>query len=172
MVVLAPRVADSTCNVIPSVDRTFSSSEGEVLRPFARPGDPVTITRDTTVFSANAAANAVLLTFRPLEADPVTVGPLAGAPCEPGRCIGGRCSCVEFAFPDTDAQVGAPDDGHPLTWPVEISVLTDGAVMARIDQLFQPGSQFHAELFELRRSAAAEPARRARRPSRFAARRA
>src|SRR5262245_25011127 len=79
VLVLTSGTARATCNVIPSVDRTFPSSEGEVSRPFARPGDVVAITRNEPVFSTDPAANAVLLTFRPLEADRIEIGPLPAA---------------------------------------------------------------------------------------------
>src|SRR5437899_6913798 len=111
LVLLPPGAADASCNVIPSVDRTFPSSLGAASRPFARPGDVVAITRTDLVFATVPAANAVSVKFRPLEEEVVpstTVGPLPGEPCPSARCAGSRCDCVEFTFPDIVDQLGAP----------------------------------------------------------------
>ena len=141
---LHPARVDASCNVIPAADRRFPSTLGEVTTPFARPGDTVTVRRETDAFAADPGANHITITFVPRGgprttlADVPALSPAAG--CPPSRC-------VSFAFPDTDDRVGPAGDRHTLTGPVEITIETGGALTGRIDRLLSPGSSFPDSVF-------------------------
>src|SRR5439155_3967 len=62
---LHPARVDASCNVIPAADRRFPSTLGEVTTPFARPGDTVTVRRETDAFAADPGANHITITFVP-----------------------------------------------------------------------------------------------------------
>lgn len=141
------RFAEAACNVIPSAERNFASTLGSVSTPFAQPGQVVTVRRESTAFAEDTALNEVTVRFRP-PAGPETViagvvilPPEDGSQCAPAQCTGGACSCLRFAFPDTDADVGGAADGRTLTGPTTIRVTTSGAETALIDTLFLPGTQ-------------------------------
>jgi len=127
----------AVCNVIPAADRRFPSTLGEVSTPFAGPGNLVTVRRDADVFAADPAANHITITFVP-RGGPQTTLPEVPAVAPPAGCLPFRC--VSFKFPDTDDRVGTADDGHTLTGPVEITIVTDDALTAQIGMLFSPGS--------------------------------
>src|SRR5437016_2049022 len=139
--------AYAVCNLIPASERNFPSTLGTVTTPFASPGDPVTVLRDESVFDADPSANHISIRFQPPDGTVVDVTALApsdeeGSFCRSRDCAGGTCRCVHFRFPDTDADVGTPDDGHTLTGPVTIEVETRGARTALIDTLLTPASRF------------------------------
>jgi hypothetical protein len=143
VLLLAPfgRSAWAACNVIPSAQRTFTSTLGTVEQPFAQPGQVVTVARDDAVFSDDPSENRVVVRFVPPRgarrrvADVTVLPPEAGTSCAPDACAGGSCSCLRFVFPDTDAMVGAVGDGRSLTGPVAIRIRTRGRTTASIDRL-------------------------------------
>ena len=150
-IVVASTAATSraSCNVIPSTARTFPSSLGEIDRPFARPGDTVTLRRDQPVFSA-ASENRVRVQFAPLEAPAAVVdlGSIAGTACPAGDvCQGQLCPCLRFVFPDTDPALGSATDGHGRTGPARILVETGAQRTAEIDRFRLSMSEFHDDLF-------------------------
>ena len=67
--------------------------------------------------------------------------------CTSSDCSEGRCSCLRFAFPDTDASVGESNDGHTLSGSAVIEVRTGSELTARIDSLFFPGTHFRDNRF-------------------------
>ncbi len=136
-----PRVARAACNVIPAADRRFPSDVGEVTTPFARPGDTVSVRRDTDAFTRD---DSVSVTFALQSAAPITIDKVRtvrSGDCSPPRCL-------SFVFPDTDERAGAPNDGRTLTGPVRIVVTgIDGATAAKIEHLFVAGTSFPDGIF-------------------------
>jgi hypothetical protein len=145
--------AIASCNAVPSAERTFPSTLGAASTPFARPGDTVTIRREAPVFARDPAGNGITVRFESARGPATTLTgvqpllPAEGTACRPAECVGGLCPCVRFVFPDTDGEVGSPDDGLTLTGPVKIEVETAGEVTATIDALFLPGSRFQDSVF-------------------------
>jgi hypothetical protein len=140
-------LAEAACNVIPSAERSFASTLGSVSTPFAQPGQVVTLRREIAAFAEEATLNEVTVRFRPPSgpetaiAGVVILAPEGGSECAPEQCSGGACSCLRFAFPDTDAAVGGAADGRTLTGPATIRVTTSGTETALIDTLFLPGTR-------------------------------
>lgn len=149
--VAGPRsVAHAGCNVIPTSERSFRSTLGEVSTPFARPGDPVTIRRpDEFPFAATPAGNTITLEFLSSAGASTTLEVDAQSPPadDPSCTCSGGCRCTSFVFPDTDARVGAPADGHGLTGAVRIRVSTDGETSAVIDDLFLTRAEIRDDVF-------------------------
>jgi len=79
----AARAAWATCNVIPSAALTFRGTLGNTDRPFARPGDWVTVTLDAAChgaspgFTGAASDTVVTLVFTPPAGGPRNVVVLA-----------------------------------------------------------------------------------------------
>lgn len=143
----------AACNVIPRASADFRGTLGTLDRPFAKPGDDVTITLDplchrssagfqrpeddlvvTVVFKpTNGPANAVVLTKNCSAIDD-------GALTACSAALGGSSpSCqnsgigtprltrldrrkLRFTLPDTDGEVGTPDDGLTFAGPAAIAV--------------------------------------------------
>ena len=143
VVVLASR-ANAACNLIPSAGTVSQSTQAQISVPFAFPGQEVTLFREAPLFAESPAGNDITITFHPT-GGPVTVvagvpalAPLDGTRCPTTACVAGYCSCLRFAFPDTDDRVGLPTDGDGLTGPAVIEVKTGGVTTALIDTLTRP----------------------------------
>jgi hypothetical protein len=151
-----PRPAIASCDVVPAAEEVFPSTLGAVTRPFARPGDEITIRRELPAFAEDPARNRVVLRFEssdgaspPLvkETAPLAPAENAEAGCTPARCIAERCVCLRFELPDTDADFAEPADGRTLAGPLRIEVYTDGQMTALIDPLLLPGSRQRDDVF-------------------------
>ena len=140
------RVAHSSCNVIPGTTQTFRATQTTIDRPFAGPGDFVTLTLDPTcytverAFSTTASDQIVTVVFTPPQG-PRNVVVLAPS-CPVATCAGAASTtCLEanvpggpidvevldtqhlrFRFPDTDALVRDAADALTLTGPATITV--------------------------------------------------
>jgi hypothetical protein len=144
-----PGTARSACNLIPVAEQSFPSRLGDISTPFGQAGQVVAIRRSEPVFSSAAFDSIARLQFQPPDGavTEIEVGllppgfPVPNNPCRPDECSDAGCSCAWFTFPDTDALVGAPADGHGLTGPVVITVERGDMVVARIDTLFFPGTR-------------------------------
>src|SRR5262245_56674022 len=118
------REASAGCNVIPPAVTTFRGTLGATDKPFATPGDWVTLSLDPTcagaapVFTAPASAYVVSVIFTPPNGGPPIVIPLA-ANCAPFPV--GSCSPSAFDFCTTV-------NGQPLT---EVEVISDHAIRFR-----------------------------------------
>src|SRR5262249_56962606 len=81
--VLASKQGFGSCNVIPGTTQTFRGSGTAIDRPFATPGEFVTLGLDATCapvaneFSASAADHVVTVVFTPPHAAPRNVVVLA-----------------------------------------------------------------------------------------------
>lgn len=135
------------CNIIPPAVRMFRGEMGAVDRPFARPGDWLTITSSGDCAAGAAALpstaeTVVTLIFTPPGNAPRRVVAFAercatldtgGCPTDVA-CIAANSSndpvslerlderTVRFRFPDTDALFQAVDDDRTLAGPVTIAV--------------------------------------------------
>ena len=155
----SPVAADCALLPINAVEyRSFSSSGqlSAVNPPIAAPGDVVTVRAGIECgpqpgFSAAAADNRVQLVFRPrtgvqttVAIDPSTVTMIN---CSAGvQGASARCDALRFPIPDTDGEVGEPDDGLSLTGPTEI-LITDpsGVPLAFIGDLYLPTTACEAD---------------------------
>ena len=161
-IVLAPRVAWSSCDLIPSAQSSFRSTLGTTNRPFASPGDWVRIALDplchaaspglptsandtvvSLVFGGANAVGATVLALAPscaaLEAARVaceTQPGVARAVCrevQPDADVVVAPGQLFFRFPDTDDLVLAANDDVTLSGPVRIAVTaTDAALPCAI----------------------------------------
>ena len=154
--IAGPRPAAASCNQIPGAANSFRGDVGSVDRPFARPGDLLTLRLSQVCdagspgFAASAAAHVVTVAFRP-PAGPANLVVLAtdcaalsaeidACAARPGidrvacRPLAGDVALrdlddgrrLDLRFPDTDALVGAVDDDRTLTGPVAIAVSRAG----------------------------------------------
>jgi Tol biopolymer transport system component len=142
------RVARAACNTIPGPSNAFRSQAGTVDRPFAGPGDFVTIGLDpvcdgSRAFAADPSGNVVTVVFTPPGGGARNVVVLATSCDGIGTCAGaGSTKCLvgdplsiqvidgshlRFRFPDTHALVGLPDADLTLTGPATIAVTTGAA---------------------------------------------
>lgn len=146
---LLPAVARSACDVIPGTATAFRGALATLDRPFAGPGDFVTLALDPVCHAASPGfASApqgaiVTIAFAPPAGGPrhvVVLAPSCDAitPC-PGAAST-TCSAADaadlqvidaarlrFRFPDTDALVGAVNDDLTLSGPAAIAVTATGA---------------------------------------------
>ena len=137
--------AEADCALIPAAVKRLPSEDGQVDRPFAAPGDTVTIFSDSACkpsasephFDPDPANNEITLIL-----DPPTG---AIAPAVPSfvaarvlDCGTDRCFALEFQMPDTTGLAGA----FPLTGPARLEVrnraVVGDPVVAVIDELFEP----------------------------------
>lgn len=144
--------ARASCATIPSAEGDFASVQGSVSAPFAKPGDVVVVRRELPAFAADPAGNRIIVrflapdrTFREVAA--TALPPLAGSDCAPETCVANRCPCIRIEFPDTDALLGAADDGVTLAGPAAILVSTDQRLTALIDGLSRSGPNAGDALF-------------------------
>lgn len=142
---LSAQGADAVCNQIPGITGSFRSAIGTVDRPFAGPGDFVTVRRSPTCdggdgFAGTAADYAVTIAFRPPAPAPTRLVVLARdcSTVEPTSCGAVPVTCLtaspelldvpdggdrlRFAWPDTDALFAPDGDGRPLTGPAAFAV--------------------------------------------------
>src|SRR5712692_3079836 len=101
-VVAWARLAQATCNVIPGTTQTFRASQTTVDRPFAVPGDFVTLGLDPTcyalerTFSTNPSDQVVTVVFTPPQGGPRNVVVLAPRCAGIGTGAGGASTtCFE-----------------------------------------------------------------------------
>jgi Tol biopolymer transport system component len=152
LVAEAPRAVHAGCNVIPPAVTTFRATLGQTDKPFAKPGDWVTISLDPTChgappFTEAATEYVVSVVFTPplggqrnLVAVAADCGPFMGA-----TCPSAEVSCVEvnagalveletlaggaalrFRFPDTDAFFAGPADDLTFTGPATLAARPTG----------------------------------------------
>src|SRR5262249_50042865 len=80
-------IARAACNVIPVASQTFGASQTTIDRPFAGPGDVVTLGLDPTcytvehTFSTTAGDQVVTVVFTPPEGGPRNRGRPGGELC-------------------------------------------------------------------------------------------
>lgn len=125
--------ARANCALIPTAVRELRSTDGLVDRPFAPPGDRVTVFAESACdpssqrifFDRNAANNQVTLVFEPPNGGPLTtLSPFPAASV--GDCgfpfLNQRCFAIEFVVPDTTNVGPMVGTGLPLTGPARIEV--------------------------------------------------
>jgi hypothetical protein len=144
-------VARAACNVIPGPTQTFRASQTTIDRPFAGPGDFVTLGLDPTcstverTFSPTPSDQVVTIVFTP-PAGPRNVVVLAADCSRMGTCPGAAATtCVptnqpnqssdlqvldaqhlRVRFPDTDSLVRSATDALTLTGPATVAVTRAG----------------------------------------------
>src|SRR5206468_3043697 len=118
------------CNAIPGALNSFQSVRGTTDRPFARPGDVVRVSLDsscdgsaTSLFGPTSADDVLTVAFQPVQGGAANLvviaedcGAIAACPmaasttCVPSTPAAGPAALVvtasrhlEFRFPDTDA---------------------------------------------------------------------
>ncbi len=143
--------ARAACNIIPGTTQTFRASQTTIDRPYAGPGDFVTLGLDPTcytverTFSTTATDQVVTVIFTPPQRGPRNVVMLASsarcAAVGASTCPGAVTTCLpidrpqhpiavevtdpqhlRFPFPDTDALVREATDALTLTGPASIAV--------------------------------------------------
>jgi Tol biopolymer transport system component len=137
---------DASCNIIPSASRVFRGALGNADRPFAGPGDFVTLRVQpagcdvlSPPFAPFAFNHVVSLVFTP-PSGPTNVVVLTNDCTLVTPCAGATNTCLEvtgddlstpqrdgerrlfFRFPDTDALSGTATDDRTLSGPVRIAV--------------------------------------------------
>jgi Tol biopolymer transport system component len=136
------------CNVIPVATQSFRATQTTVDRPFAGPGDFVTLEIDQTcsskqrTFSTNPGDQTITVAFTPPQGGPRNVVVLAQSCIGVGTCEGAlQTKCLEinqpgqpvdveisdplqlrFKFPDTTGLVRPTGDALTLTGPATIAV--------------------------------------------------
>src|SRR5262249_43029192 len=156
-------IARAACNVIPVASQTFRASQTTIDRPFAGPGDVVTLGLDPTcytverTFSTNPSDQMVTVVFTPPHGGPRNVVVLKASCAGIGAntCSGATTTCVpinppgqpatvvvidpqhlQFRFPDTDPLVRGATDALTLTGPATVAVTraTDPVPCALVTQ--------------------------------------
>ena len=144
LALLLPGAAGAVCNQIPGISGSFRSAAGTADRPFAGPGDTVTVRHSPTCdgdagFTASAAEYVVTIAFRPPNAPPrLVVLARDCAAIDPSSCGATPLACIattaeqldvpagsdrlRFTWPDTDALLPPAGDGRPLTGPAAFAV--------------------------------------------------
>ncbi len=147
LALLAPHGVSAACNVIPSAVSTFRGATGSLDRPFARPGDWVTLSLSGPCAGdaaplPDSAALIVHIVFAPLGGEAPRLVALAescqgvasescGLPvtCFPAGPGQGFLSldrlgddALRFRLPDTDALLQAVDDDRTLSGPARVAV--------------------------------------------------
>src|SRR5262245_50869838 len=144
VLLLGSRAAHAACNVIPGPTQTFRASQTTVDRPYAGPGDFVTLGLDPTcytverAFSTDPADQVVTVVFTPPQNGPRNVVVLASsarcAGVSQSACPGAVTTCLvanqpgrpidvvvldaehlRFRLPDTDGLVRGATDALTLT---------------------------------------------------------
>jgi hypothetical protein len=149
--------AGADCALIPTAVQPLQSTTGSVDRPFAAPGDTLTVlsagacdpSPTNPHFDPLAANNEVTIRFEPPAGGPVTTLPPFPASAV-SACGAGRCFAVELQVPDTTDQPGTAvaGTGHPLTGPAVIEVRNQAAggfLAAEIGPLFEPTAACNPE---------------------------
>ncbi len=141
-----PRRAAACCTTIPPVSQVYQSDIGSVQQRLAAPGRIVRIVRKDCDLDGNGnkppffdevdANNVIDITFTPDGAPSVAIPSLTSGTS--GDCTGGDCRTLDFVMPDTDAFVGAPNDGIGLTGPARIVVRRNAVVVAHVETLHEP----------------------------------
>lgn len=141
--------ADASCNQIPGTTNNFRGALASLDRPFAAAGELVEVRLSPACDAGRSfsGAEVVWVMFTPpagpasllaISTDCSTVernreqcaglDRLAVLACVPGTIDRLDSQRLRFAFPDTDALVGSPDDNRTLAGPATIVVTEPGAV--------------------------------------------
>ena len=154
VLLFAARDAHAVCNVIPGTTQTFRSTQTTIDRPFATPGDVLTLGLDPTcypiarTFSANPGDQVVTVVFTPpggglgthnvvvLATDCTAVGTCPGVasttciPANQPQRAGGLevvdTQHLRVRFPDTDAIFRNPTDVLTFAGPATVAVTRVG----------------------------------------------
>jgi hypothetical protein len=147
-----PDIVGAACNLIPGTTQTFRATQGTVDRPFAGPGDLVTLGIDPNCsggfagFSPNPKDHVVSIIFTPPQGGPTNVVVLAANCARLAKCPGAAATeCIQanrrqrpvdievldaqrlrFRFPNTDRLVREATDSLTLAGPVTIAVTRAG----------------------------------------------
>ena len=142
----------AVCNVIPGTTQTFRATQTTIDRPFASPGDVLTLGLDATcypiarTFSANPGDQVVTVVFTPPQGGPRNVVVLTTDCTAVGTCPGGASTtCIpanqpgragdlevvdarhlRVRFPDTDAVFRDPTDALTFAGPATVAVTRAG----------------------------------------------
>src|SRR5262245_16434935 len=135
--------AHACCNVIPSTTQSFRATETTIDRPFAGPGDFITLGLDPTchraerAFSTDPADQVVTIILTPPQNGPRNVLVLASSCAGIGVCPGpARTTCLVANQPEPPIDLVVLD-AHHLRFRVPD---TDGLVRGATDDLTLTGS--------------------------------
>lgn len=141
---LGAQPAAAMCNLIPASVASLPSAGGAVTRPFAHPGELVTLQTDLACnptapgFSKTPSQNVVSFVFEPPPGSggAPTIVPVAAGDVLPLNCGSVRCDALRFPVPDTTALL--PPTG--LAGPARIRVTdsTGALLRAEVFELFEP----------------------------------